>query len=106
MLLAEKISSEGITPLEVQLRTMRALWAMAYRPDGTMIVAKALTAAAIAKEAAPYIHPKLATIDQNIAGSLLVGHVDAPIKEDRQRWLENRKESALAAVAALVIENA
>ena len=56
--IAERATAEGITPLEVMLRTMRALW------DQDTADAK-LAACSIAKEAAPYLHPRLSAIEQN-----------------------------------------
>jgi hypothetical protein len=49
----------GITPLEVMLNAMRELW-----DEGTPESKR--EAAAIAKDAAPYVHPRLSNIDQNI----------------------------------------
>src|ERR1043165_7395423 len=50
--IARAAAVSGITPIEVMLGTMRELWAQG--------------AAEIAKDAAPYIHPRLASIDQTI----------------------------------------
>lgn len=50
--------AEGVTPLEVMLGTMRALWATAWTA-GEMDSAAAAQASAIAKDAAPYVHPRL-----------------------------------------------
>ncbi|MGO8867340.1 MAG: hypothetical protein ACLQME_12630 [Alphaproteobacteria bacterium] len=41
----------GITPLEVMLKTMRMFWRKGEREK----------AAAIAKDAAPYVHPRLSS---------------------------------------------
>ena len=57
--IARAAAESGITPIEVMLGAMRALWDV-----GT---AKAKREAAeIAKDAAPYIHPRLASLDQTI----------------------------------------
>jgi hypothetical protein len=56
--IAEHATAEGITPLDVMLQTMRALW------DQDTAEAK-LAACEIAKDAAPYIHPRLSAIEQN-----------------------------------------
>jgi hypothetical protein len=53
--IAERAVQEGITPLEVMLETMRDAWAAGERD-------KAISAA---KDAAPYVHPKLAPTDPN-----------------------------------------
>lgn len=63
--IAEKAVNEGITPLEVQLETMRALWAEAKKGD-TLDLEKAIEACAIAKDAAPYIHPRLSSIEASV----------------------------------------
>jgi len=57
--IARSAAEEGITPIEVMLGAMRELWA-----EGTPESKR--EAAEIAKDAAPYIHPRLASIDQTI----------------------------------------
>ena len=57
--IAREAAESGITPIEVMLGTMRELWAL-----GTPEAKR--EAAEIAKDAAPYIHPRLASIDQTI----------------------------------------
>jgi len=57
--IARAAAESGITPIEVMLGTMRELWAL-----GTPEAKR--EAAEIAKDAAPYIHPRLASIDQTI----------------------------------------
>lgn len=54
--IADRLSSEGILPLEVMLRTMRELWQQDRKPE----------ACAVAEKAAPYIHPRLASIDAKV----------------------------------------
>src|SRR4026207_522444 len=58
--IARAAAESGITPIEVMLGTMRELWA-----QGTPEAKR--QAAEIAKDAAPYIHPRLASIDQTFA---------------------------------------
>ena len=65
--IAEKAMAEGITPLDVQLQTMRALWAEANAGD-TFDVDKAMQACGVAKDAAPYIHPRLSSIEAALGG--------------------------------------
>lgn len=55
---ADSAAADGITPLEVQLGTMRALWTKATASK-ELNFDVAVQACAIAKEAAPYIHPRL-----------------------------------------------
>jgi hypothetical protein len=57
--IARAAAEDGITPIEVMLGAMRDLWA-----EGTPESKR--EAAEIAKDAAPYIHPRLASIDQTI----------------------------------------
>jgi len=71
--IADKAAEEGITPLEVMLRAMREFVekAEAMTPDDVeMIDKKVVTrlsllsaAAEVAKDAAPYMHPRLAAIE-------------------------------------------
>lgn len=56
--IAERAYKEGLTPLEVMLKTMRFLYASEDY----------IGAAAIAKDAAPYVHPRLSAITQEISG--------------------------------------
>lgn len=53
-----ELAEGGVLPLEVLLQTMRALWAQ----DTTEAKLQACT---IAKEAAPYLHPRLSSVEQN-----------------------------------------
>jgi hypothetical protein len=57
--IARAAAESGITPIEVMLGTMRELWAL-----GTPEAKR--EAADIAKDAAPYLHPRLANIAQTI----------------------------------------
>ena len=57
--IARAASDAGITPIEVMLSTMRELWDL-----GTLEAKR--EAATIAKDAAPYVHPRLASISQAI----------------------------------------
>lgn len=61
--LAEEARAKGITPLEVMLETMRQTWDDRIGPDGKVDQAKMRAAAEIAKDAAPYIHPRLAATE-------------------------------------------
>lgn len=53
---AAKALAEGVTPLDVMLGAMRE----AYEQGGYLV------AAAYAKEAAPYVHPKLSSIEAKV----------------------------------------
>ena len=60
-LIAAEAREAGISPLEVQLATMRELWRRAHA-NGEMDADLAAQACAIAKDCAPYVHPRLASI--------------------------------------------
>jgi hypothetical protein len=68
--IVERAGAEGITPLEVMLRTMRSAWARASRNGKTVTNFKdALIAAAMAEKAAPYVHPRLAAEKHEVSGT-------------------------------------
>lgn len=56
--IADRAASQGITPLEVMLGAMQSFW------DGGDVE----KAASIAKDAAPYMHPRLAAIEHTGSG--------------------------------------
>lgn len=57
--------AKEVTPIDMIMRTAQAIWAHAVRPDGKLDIDRAKEAAAIAKDAAPYVHPKLAQVESN-----------------------------------------
>jgi hypothetical protein len=61
----DKAADAGITPLELQLRTMRELWRQAHA-RGEMDLALAKEACAVAVQCAPYIHPRLSAVEAKI----------------------------------------
>ncbi|MBC7605074.1 MAG: hypothetical protein H7255_20750 [Ramlibacter sp.] len=73
--IADRAIDEGITPLEVMLAAMRATMSEAQRivdeqkAAGATVIAQPLgllsDAAAIAKDAAPYMHPRLSSVEVN-----------------------------------------
>lgn len=64
---AEKALSEGVSPLDVMLTTMRALWSQAVDETGKVVnMGKAMQANIVAKDAAPFLHPKLSAVDANV----------------------------------------
>lgn len=66
----KKAVDTGIMPLDVMLGTMRSLWSAAH--DGENVNEDLrLQAVAVAKDAAPYLHPKLSNIEANVA---ITGH--------------------------------
>lgn len=61
----DKAADAGITPLELQLRAMRELWRRAHA-NGEMDVGLAEKACQIARDCAPFVHPRLASVDARI----------------------------------------
>ncbi len=62
--IALKAAAQGVTPIEVMLQTMRAAWSQAIDDSGSVVnQAKAAEAASLAKDAAPYVHPKLSSVE-------------------------------------------
>ena len=69
--IADAAAAAGVTPLEVMLNTMKALWEDALDDDGKLTnIEKALAACSVGKDAAPYMHPRMqqiqAQIDQTV----------------------------------------
>lgn len=62
--IADKAASEGITPLEFMLSVMR---------DENADRSERLD---MAKAAAPYVHPRLSTVDAKLEGGMLIEIVD------------------------------
>ena len=72
----EAADTEGsdITPLAVQLATMRDLWARAVKVGRIVDLECAKQACALAKDTAPFVHPRLASVDHS--GDMTVRHED------------------------------
>lgn len=82
--IARQAAESGITPIEVMLNAMRELW------DQGSSEAKR-EAARIAKDAAPYIHPRLSNIDQTgYERPHYVIHVPKPCRT-AEEWEANVK---------------
>ena len=74
--IADRAAAEGITPLEVMIAAMRAHYdAEPPRLD---------EAAAIAKDAAPYMHPRLAAVEHS-------GEAGGPMKVEFITVIEAKK---------------
>lgn len=71
---AAQALAAGKTPLEVMLEAMRE----AYETSG------AIAAVPFAKEAAPYVHPRLSAVDANAQGDLIVELVTFDSAPDKQ----------------------
>lgn len=65
--LIAKAKSDGVMPLQVMLEAMREYWDNGDKAS----------AASVAKDAAPYCHPKLANIEHSGHMSHIVSHDDA-----------------------------
>lgn len=73
---AEAAAAEGITPLDVMLRTMRDAWSKAERAEtDAQRIALRQAACAVAEKAAPYVHPRLAATEHS--GAIGLTHEDA-----------------------------
>ena len=73
--IAEKALTNGVTPLQVMLGTMRALWARAKRAKKAEAKATyQAKASEIAKDAAPYVHPRLTAVE--MTGDMTLRHED------------------------------
>ena len=86
--IAEQAHQEGITPLEVQLRTMRALWKSATDTAGEVVdFDKAAAACAVAERCAPYMHPRLAAVEARVQQQVDVSQISEEEHEARAREL-------------------
>lgn len=70
--LQERVAATGVEPLDVMLAAMRHLYDHAqklqaddFAQDAEAVTAAFVGAAAIAKDAAPYVHPKLANVQHS-----------------------------------------
>ncbi len=64
---AMKAAALGVTPIEVMLGVMRAAYSTAIDDEGQILDMKAATLAAeMAKDAAPFCHPRLSSVDARL----------------------------------------
>lgn len=78
--IANKAAATGITPLEVMLLTMRREWRKYTRDKSPESAQAALSAAQLA---APYMHPRLASVEQFVDAKVRNFAVSSePLKED------------------------
>ena len=88
-LLAAEVREDGVSPLEVQLRTMRALWAEATDSAGAVIdFGKASAACSIARDCASYLHPRLAAVMMNPTPEV-VGMTAAELRQQALQELDD-----------------
>lgn len=71
--IADRAVAEGVTPLEIMLGAARILWQAALGDGQNIDHDKVAAAASIAKDAAPYVHPRLASVEHK-------GADDGPIR--------------------------
>lgn len=69
--IAEAALEQGITPLEVMLQTMREKWEAGDKEG----------ACQVAKDAAPYVHPKLSSVNANVDGTFAYRDIEIPTEE-------------------------
>lgn len=85
---ANEAAKDGISPLEVMLKTMRLLWAEAIAVDQagkeTVNEEKAIQAVEIAKVAAPFVHPRLNSIEGVLDKPLIVESPDNMLEQARR----------------------
>ena len=94
---ARAAAEAGITPIEVMLGAMRELWEVGTKESKR-------EAASIAKDAAPYVHPRLASIDQTITeGPRNV--IRAPEPVSNEEWEANVKAGKYGSGAQRAVMN-
>lgn len=81
-----EIEASGLTPLDHMLAVLRDADQPMDRRDWA------------AEKAAPYVHPRLAAVENKVSGSLAITEepVDRPPREDRHEW-EKRRRAELSA---------
>lgn len=94
--IAEQAIKEGLTPLEVILKSMRSMWDNAQeQTDPDQRLTRMAAASQLAKDAAPYIHPKLSSMEvKNPEGETFRTSQTLPPedKEILDRWKKQQKE--------------
>ena len=93
---ARKAVEAGMTPIEVMLTAMRDLW-----DEGTSEAKR--EAARIAKDAAPYVHPRLASIDQTVREATRFV-IRAPEPCSAEEWQENVRAGKFGLNASKAVE--
>lgn len=89
------------TPVDLLIQSMQALWATAITPDGMIDIDRAKEACSIAKDVAPYVHPKLAQIEGNPDKPLLPPSSFDMIDDARRlAFMWRRAKELVAAQAA------
>lgn len=74
--ISDKALAKGVAPLEIMLEAMRAV----YEKDG------AIAAFPLAKEAAPYCHPRLASVEAKVEENVNFVISSAALTDDE--WAE------------------
>ena len=82
-MIAMSAAKKGLSPIEVMLGAMRLLWTQSERaPDEELKLKRAMEAASIAKDAAPYVHPRIASVDNRAKDA--AGQPEATRLSDRE----------------------
>lgn len=69
--IVEAAAEAGLQPLEMMLQAARQFWAEALDRQGRIVDRKlALAAAQLARDAAPYVHPRLTSVEANVKHDL------------------------------------
>lgn len=84
--MVNRATAEGVTPLEVMLSTMHALWDDATDEAGKVVdFDKAQLAHDVAKDAAPFMHARLSAVQAD---------VDVSVGSDLREWMLTCGEAA------------
>ena len=102
----DKAADAGITPLELQPATMREIWRRAHA-HGDIDEGLATQACQIARDCAPYIHPRLASVEAKIdAANRLEIAVDVVRREGSARLGIRRAPTAATTQCVKATEKA
>lgn len=92
--IAMRAAAEGITPLEVMVQTMREFWEAGDKS----------AAAAIAKDAAPYMHPRLQSTEAKVTSDVTINDsADRPPRETRDEWMARRRRELAGQLQAMPV---
>ena len=93
---AQALLTDGATPLEIMVAHMRDQYSRATKASGAARQAHLAAAAAAAKDAAPYMHPRLNAIDHSHSGAMNWRDVFAQVEAIGEADLARAKAQAAA----------